>query len=141
MRRFLITSPAYNGEADILYDESGRLVKIDLLATDMTAQLVNTFKIKVPALVDELEAAFAGSRATIVEASFEVTFEMFWGRYDKKINKKRCEPIWAKLSKADQVAAYYGVDAYSKFLKKDHWRPKADPEKYLKDRYWENEWK
>lgn len=141
MRRFLITSPAYSGEADILYDETGRLVKFDLMATDMHSNLVESFKNKVPALIDGLAEAFAGSRATVVETTFIVGFDMFWHKYDRKINKKRCEPLWAKLSMADQVSAYYGIDAYNKFLKKETWRPKGDPEKYLKDRYWENEWK
>ena len=142
MRRFLITSPAFTGEADILYDETGRLVKLDVMSTDMPPAIVNIFKEKIPVKVENLTAAFESNRATIVETSFEVSFDMFWQKYDKKINRKRCELIWAKLSKADQVSAFYGIDKYTKYLKtKESWRSKADPEKYLKDRYWENDWK
>jgi hypothetical protein len=141
MRRFLITSQKYTGEADVLYDTEGRLVKIDLMGTDMTPGMVQGLKAKIPVLVESLAEAFRDSAATIVETTYEVTFEMFWKAYDKKINKKRCEPIWAKLNTAERVRAYEGVKDYDKYLKKDTWRPKADPEKYLKDRYWENEWK
>ena len=142
MRRFLITSPAFTGEADILYDESGRLVKIDLMNTDMDASLVQSFKAKVPALVDSLADAFATSNATIIEADAEVEFKSFWTAYNKKINKARCIPLWNKLSIADQVKAVQGVKLYEKFLRSlPYERAKADPEKYLKDRYWGNEWK
>jgi len=141
MRRFLITSSAFTGEADILYDGDGRLVKLDLIATNMPAAIVNIFKEKVPGQIERLETAFTPGSVTIVETSYEVTFEMFWNKYDYKVNKKRCEPLWSKLSKASQVEAYIGVDAYNKFLKGTGWRKKADPEKYLRDHYWENEWK
>jgi hypothetical protein len=66
---------------------------------------------------------------------------MFWQRYDKKINRKRCEPLWEKLSKPKQVAAWAGIDAYNKFLQANSWRKKADPETYLRNEMWENEWK
>ena len=141
MRRFLITSPAFNGEADITFDADGRLIKIDVMATSMSVSQVQSFKAKVPAHVDSLAEAFADTRATIVETSVDITFDMFWNAYDKKINAKRCKPIWAKLTVADQVKAYHGVKAYDRYLNKESWRPKADPEKYLKDRYWENEYK
>ena len=39
-----------------------------------------------------------------------------------------------------QVLAYMGVPAYDKFLKKEGYRSKADPETYLRNRYWENEY-
>jgi hypothetical protein len=66
---------------------------------------------------------------------------MFWQLYDKKINRKRCEPLWDKLSKNKQVAAWAGINAYNKFLQANSWRKKADPESYLKNEMWENEWK
>jgi hypothetical protein len=142
MRRFLVTSPKYTGEAELVFDTNGRLVRVDVANTDMNTIMVGTFKAWVPADIILVEEKFAGSQATIVEADFLVTFEMFWNKYDKKINRKRCEPLWAKLSKVDQVKAFYGIDAYLKHLtRRESWRTKADPEKYIRDRYWENEWK
>lgn len=141
MRRFLITSPAYNGDAELHYDLTGRLVRIDVTHTDMPISIIPAFKTKVPAFIDGLQEAFTGTKATIVEADFEVTFEMFWNIYKKKINRSRALRLWDKLSKVEQVKAYYGVNDYDKYLKKEKWRSKADPETYLRNMMWENEWK
>ena len=91
-------------------------------------------------VVNDIEAAFKDTKAMIVEDEFEVTFDMFWIAYNKKINRKRCEPIWNKLSKPKQVKAYYGVKSYDKYLKVESWRQKADPENYLRNEMWENEY-
>lgn len=140
MRRFLITSTAYAGDAEVLYDADGRLVRMDVSRTNMPVKWVKVFKEKVPAHVDELQTVFAKSNITVVEADYQVSFAEWWAKYDRKINKKRCEPLWEKMSKTDQVKAFVGVEAYNRHLKKESWRSKADPEKYLRDRYWENEW-
>jgi hypothetical protein len=141
MRRFLITSPSFTGEAELVYNTNETLIWIDMSKTNMAANLVTAFKNKVPANVQQLAAAFADTMATVVEADYEVSFEMLWLKYDKKINRKRCEPLWNKLSKTEQVRAFNGIDAYNKFLKREGWRSKADPETYLRNQYWLNEYK
>lgn len=140
MRRFIITSPAFTGQAELVYDSENILVKIDVSNTNMRT-LVFRFKNMVPTLADDIATAFAPTRATVIEADFEVTYEMFWSKYNKKINNKRCIALWGKLTKTKQVKAFYGVDAYDKYLSKESWRSKADPETYLRNEMWENEWK
>lgn len=67
---------------------------------------------------------------------------MFWKAYDVKVNKKRCIPIWDKLTKTQQVKAWAGIKKYDSYLKSLKWsRPKADPDTYLRQEYWENEYK
>lgn len=142
MKRFLISSRKFTGNIDLLYDSDGRLLKIDFSDTDMHPGGIEEAKRRIPALVDSLADGFAGTIATIVEADVEVEFKSFWNAYGKKINPQRCKPLWAKLNTAEQVKAINGIKAYDKYLRGlSYDRPKADPEKYLKDRYWENEWK
>lgn len=133
---------AYTGEVEMVFDGDGRLVLFDVMATNMPPTIIRIFKEKVPVHIDELPTAFRDT-VTIVEASYEVDFiKDFWNKYEKKINKQRCLPVWEKLSLADRVAACLGIKPYDKYLKGlPYKRPKADPETYLKDRYWENEWK
>lgn len=140
MRRFLITSKVFTGDAEVLYDGEHRLVRFDVSRTNMPPQWIKSLKDRVPTHVDNLDVAFADTNVTVVEVDYQVTFAEWWAKYDRKINKKRCEPLWEKLSKTDQVKAFVGVDDYDRHLKKESWRSKADPEKYLRDRYWENEW-
>lgn len=142
MRKFVITSPRFKGQADIIYDDAGLIKVIDLLKTEMTAVQVDYFKQQIPLTVEGLEAGNGITpNMVVVEENFEVTFDMFWNKYDVKINRKRCEAIWARLSKADQVNAWAGISAYDKFLQRTDWRKKCDPETYFSKRYWENEWK
>lgn len=142
MKRFLITSPKYSGQAEVFYNAAGVLCKIDCSDTNMSAGLIDAFKRVVSPHVDDIANPnrFTGG-TVIVEAEFEVSFEMFWKKYNKKINKSRCILLWGKLNKSVQVQAFFGVDGYDKYLKKESWRNKADPETYLRNQYWENEYR
>jgi hypothetical protein len=142
MRRFIITSNKFNGQTELVYNSAGVLCLIDMLQAEMDATTINRFKDAVPNTIEALMSGSSFSKATtVVEVDFKITFEMFWHRYDKKINRKRCEPLWEKLSKPKQVAAWAGIDMYNKFLQVNNWRKKADPETYLRNEMWENEWK
>ena len=138
MRRFLITSPKFTGTAELFFNDV--LCKIDCTQTNMSAEVMLHFKRSVPVYTDGLATSFS-NETTIIEADFEVSFDMFWKKYNKKINKIRAMKVWEKMDKSMQVKAYFGVDSYHKFLKqKEQWRSKADPETYLRNQYWENEY-
>lgn len=141
MRRFLISSPAFTDTAELHFNGDGTLICIDVSKTNMTVAIVRIFKDKAPAHIDELENCFKGTHAKIVEADFEATFEMFWKAYNKKINRIRAEKIWNKLDIVKQVSALHGIRNYDKFLHNEQWRTKADPETYLRNEMWANEWK
>lgn len=139
MRRFLITSQKFGGQAEVIYNDADVLCKIDCIDTDMNAVTIRHFKAAVGADIASIGVLLPN--CVIVEADYEVSFEMFWKKYNKKINKSRCTLLWNKMNKTMQVQAFFGIDAYDKYLKKESWRSKADPETYLRNRYWENEYK
>lgn len=139
MKRYLITSPKFTGQAELLYS-NGILRKIDVTDTNMNAILIMHFKNTVPPFEIDVSKSFSES-TTIVEAAFEVSFDMFWKKYNRKINKSRCILLWGKMNSTQQLQAYFGVDDYDKYLKKEGWRSKADPETYLRNSYWENEYR
>lgn len=143
MRRFIISNETkFSGNAEIWYNEKGTLCKIDCTQTNMEEVIILNFKQAIPASLNKLINGNAfSSETTIVEADLDITFDKFWEDYRKKINKVRCEPLWSKMSKVQQVAAYYGIGKYDKYLHKESWRSKSDPESYLRNRMWENEWR
>ena len=136
MKRFLITSPKFTGQAELLY-ENGALRKIDVSDTNMGVAAVHQFKAQAPAQMELLKESFSNA-TTIIEAEYEISFDMFWVKYRKKINKSRCILLWGKLNKSAQALAYFGIEAYDKYLQKEGWRSKADAETYLRNQYWEN---
>jgi len=141
MRRFLITHPKFTGSAEVQYNSDGQLFIIDLSSCIIPADVLRPFKNAIPVDVNTMVQGAWAEQAIIIEKDFDVTFEMFWTAYDKKINRLRAEAAWHKLSKTEQVLAFYGIKKYDAFLKVANWRKKADPENYLKTKYWENEWK
>jgi hypothetical protein len=76
----------------------------------------------------------------LLKPILKLHYDMFWKAYNKKINNKRCIQLWNKMSKTKQVKAYYGITQYDKFLSKEDWRTKADPETYLRNEMFYNEW-
>ena len=138
MRQFNITFPNINGHIEVVYNND-LLDVINFQNCSLTPEGKIKFKEQLPVHLNLLSTAF--KKATIVEAEVAVTFEMFWNVYNKKINKIRCTPLWGKLSKTEQIAAFMGVKKYDRYLQRENWRTKADPENYLRNRMWENEWR
>ena len=143
MRLFKITSPNWKGEVELVYNEAGKLVRMSFEGCEIERHeaVVEKFKLVVPVKVDLLEAAFASTSAVVVEAGFSVSFDMFWDKYNLKLNRIRCEKLWDKLSKTDQVKAFYRIDAYDKYLKGKDWLSKLNPDSYLRDKRWNDEYK
>lgn len=142
MNKYIITSPRFTGEINVLYGLDNKLLFIDFMRCDLTEEQIEFFKSKLPVVYTEaFMDAFGSSKLTVVSADYKVTFEQFWNRYANKINRLRAEKVWNKLSEADQVNAYFRYSLYERHLALNQWKTKADPERYLKDRYWESEWK
>jgi hypothetical protein len=82
---------------------------------------------------------FKNPRFSAVEVPEEITFDMFWNRYDDKIysSKKRSEAQWNRMSKANRCTAYNYIPRY--FSKLPEWQTrKKTAEKYLSDELWNN---
>lgn len=147
MKKFIITSPKFNGEINVLYGlpdgpMPGKLQFIDFMKCDLNEEQIHYFKSKLPAFyTDKLAEAFGKSDLSIMESGYRVTFEQFWERYANKKNRLRAEKQWNKLSEADQVNAFFKFYLYDRYCKINAtWYNKALPETYLADRFWENDW-
>ncbi len=139
MQLFKITNPNFTGEIEVLYN--GKLVKFDCTNAQIDEETISAFKRAIPTNINVfIKGEWCSKYTTVVEAEYIVSFDMFWRAYDKKINKARAMPIFEKLTKTEQVKAYMGIKAYDKYLTKEKWRTKADPENYLRNKTWENEY-
>lgn len=140
MKRYLVTNPNFTGAVELIYLQNGLLQKIDFSNCSMTEIQLHYFKEKAPSNVNTEKVADVFSKATtVIMADVAITFDMFWVGYNKKINKLRCIPLWEKMPQAEQVQAYCHIAVYDKFLKKEN-RIKADPENYLRSKYYQNEY-
>ena len=151
MKKFIITSPAYTGEINVMYGLDWKLLFIDFLKCDLTAEQIDYFKSKCPATLpvedDKAEAVttqlatyFGKSKLNIVQQGYFVSFDQWWTRYDLKRNRARCEKLWNKMSEADHAAAYFKLPLYERHLSIEKWKTKADPDTYLRNRYFDNDY-
>lgn len=139
MKKYLITSAHYTGAVEVVYDEQ-RLLSIDFSQTNSTMVQREKLKQVIPVNPSSLREAFAKTSVTIIEGDFEVSFEMFWNAYGKKVHPSRCKPLWEKMSTADRVKAFIGIKKYNQWLRTQGDRARLDPENYLKRKTWENEY-
>lgn len=142
MNKYIITSPRFTGEIHVLYGSDNRLLCLDFIKCGLTDAQLEYFKNRCPiTYTDEFMSAFGKSNLNVIQEGYEVNFEQWWNRYDLKHNKVRCLTMWNRLSEADRVNAFFKLGLYERHLSLNSWRKKAEPDTYLKDRYWDSEWK
>lgn len=141
MRKFVLTSSKMEGQIEIVFNEN-EISIVDFSKAKLTVEQRDYFLRHVAVCLFDLEAFVKQSRFTCVEADIEITFEMFWDKYAFKVDRKRAEKIWDKMSKAKKISAFYGIDRYDRYLRRTaDWRNKMEPKTYLKNERWEDEWR
>lgn len=142
MKKLLLTSTGYSGEVVIVYGMENKLILIDMQTASMTDEQIQAMKARVPTSYDESSflKAFNSPTLRVIEEGFQVGFEAFWDKYGIKRNKERCIKLWDKLSEADRVKAYYSLNGYFRHLAQNTWKTKAEPDTYLRNRYFDNDY-
>ncbi|MEI6899429.1 MAG: hypothetical protein WCL00_06095 [Bacteroidota bacterium] len=140
MKRFIYIASSGNWEMELRYADDGLLIFFELrerieLTRDMHAKVVEKF----PRSVDDLEQFVKNAHGKMQEVQQEVTFEMFWDGYSKKINRLRAESLWKKMNEAERIQCYNSLKSYNRCLERTG-RYKQDPETYLRGRGWETPW-
>ena len=123
MIKYVITSVAFKGEAELTYDENGERPAINFYNTDIRQdqqawllRWFSEFGISESALLKNLEIK-RSLNFTCKRVDFEPTFADFWATYFKKrykdnSSKKTSEKRWNAMSKSAQAAAYNYIPQY-----------------------------
>jgi hypothetical protein len=75
------------------------------------------------------------SKKLLVSTCFD--FDLFWTAYDKKVDRKRCESIYAKINEADRKKIKDTIDLYVSTNKNRQYR--KNPQTYLNGNCWEDD--
>jgi len=132
----MLTSPKFTGEVMFGYDHNGDLIYYNNEINDEV--VVKWMKRFIPIDINELQSFKTKVQATVTEVPEDLTFDRFWNAYDKKINRKRAEPIFKKLTDGEKMQAIVRIKAYQEYCHYKH-RAIADPEKYLRELF-ETDW-
>lgn len=134
MTTYRLTNEQIPGEIFLHEDHFGK-VRCDFTQSDATAEQ-QTFVLRLAEMgMNALAQSLKGSSNL---EKLSVTFEMFWMRYDDKLNssKKRTEQKWNKMSPLEQKRAYEHIPKY--FAHIPYGIRKKYAEKYLNDELWNN---
>lgn len=141
MRRFLLTSPAFTGEAEMIFNHEEKLIRFDVSKTNMRPETVRIFKEKIPVMIGDMNTAFEGTRAVVVEQDFEISLDDFKREYPYSRNFHLLTKRWDKLTKTEQVQAYYAAIEYRKYCKRNDWYKPKIADSWLANKEYLNDWK
>ena len=113
-RKFILTSDKIKGEVVFEFTDS-ILTKYDTSSAELTDAQILFFATYLPRELYEVEAFLKRSEtAKFTEIVQEITFEMFWNKYDEKIRSSKKETLkrWNKMSKNEQRKAYNYIQKY-----------------------------
>ena len=138
MRKFELTSPAFEGCVTYGFDDTtDRLVMVDMSSVPLSAELWNCIWSNLPATSKAI-GKVKGRTGVITELVEEITFDMFWQRYDDKArsSKVKTQRAWDKMPKREQVKAYRFIPRYFESIPPGVCKKYATT--YLSDQLWNN---
>lgn len=139
MKEYILTSSNMpNGEIHLSYSEAGILAGFKIVG-QITASQHNWLVSKLPKALNQLSILVNQvERLKLTEVKEDITFEMFWNKYDEKklSSKKRSEAKWNRMQKSEQIKAYNFINRY--FLSIPGGVAKKYAETYLNAENWNN---
>lgn len=135
-KTYIMTSPTFDGEV-VFNFQYNVLVGYDTTAANLSVEQITYLGKYLPKNLDEI-AVFLSKSPTIEFKCMELTFDMFWNRYDEKelSSKKKAHAKWDKMSKTEQQKAYRFIGTY--FSRIPYGVRKKYAETYLNSELWNN---
>jgi hypothetical protein len=136
MRTFILTSQSFDGEVFFHYVNE-KLVKFSCIDATLSEIQHAYILAHLPLTVSMLENCKSPT-SKIAEINPNITFEMFWNRYDDKQNssKKKTQTKWNKMPATEQVKAFNHITRY--FVSIPAGIRKKYAETYLNAELWNN---
>nr|WP_067054108.1 hypothetical protein [Mucilaginibacter sp. L294] len=139
MKKYILTAEKLHGALTFGYDINSLLVFFHNEA-EMAEHQKKWLLQHCPFTEAQLQQLKEKINGQLEEVATEITFDIFWEKYGKKINRKRCLAIWAKMTERQRMQAVHGIWVYDRYLTRTGYRAKADPSTYLSDEYYLNDW-
>lgn len=115
--KYRVTSTSWEGHIELVYNELQYLISFDTQFAQLTEKQQQWFLNRMPRELSELQRLLVNSTAKIEEVKEqEITFDMFWDRYDEKVRstKKKSRIAWNRLMADDRIKAYNFIPKYKR---------------------------
>ncbi len=136
MKTIHLTSVTFTGYIEFNFNDNDLLEKMEIHADLSEKQQIYLLK-NMPREIIELDK-LKSSTVTIAEINQDVTFDMFWNRYDEKIrsSKKKALSKWNKMILSDRIRAFRFITKYESNILPG--TAKKYAETYLTAELWNN---
>lgn len=138
MTKYVMTSGRFEGK--ILFGFNGGFLVFFENQSDLSELGIRWLFTHFPFTLEALEQMRGRISGKLDLVPSDLSFDTFWEAYAKKVNRKRCEPLWKRLSDAEKMTCLQSIPAYNSYLKRMGNRAKLDPENYLKREAFQNPW-
>ena len=137
-KTYSLTSTAFSGE--VLFEfRNDLLVKFDMSNAELNDKQHIILAHNLPRTLFEVDVFMSKSKnAIFIEIPQVITFDMFWQRYDDKLNssKKKTEVKWNKMPLSEQFKAFRFIGRYFASIPANTRKKYA--ETYLNAELWNN---
>lgn len=147
MRKYVLTSSMFAGSVTFGFNENGWLVYYVNEAEFTDQQFAWLYNInlekgvmRLPLHINAVESLATIIKGKLTEVPPDLSFDAFWDAYAKKVNRKRAETYYKKMSDAQRLKCVMSVKPYLNYLARVKWRSQADPDTYLRQEMYETEW-
>ncbi len=131
MKLYQYFSPGYNSNVTLGYRDG----LLALVEVDSPIQLPKNHMSYFFSNEQDFIQSLQKHKVPYSELTREITFEIFWDKYEYKVGKTESIDQWKKLSKVDQQAAYYFIPQYNARLKLSN-EARRHPATYLHKKTW-----
>lgn len=138
-RIFILTSTQFEGDVILEFNEQDRIARFDMTAAKLSVQQQDYILNGLPKEASEIERLILHSKtARLTEINRDITFEMFWDKYNEKVrsSRKRAQTKWIKMKKSEQIKAYNFISKYESNILPG--TEKKYAETYLNAELWNN---
>ncbi|WP_143960253.1 glutathione S-transferase family protein [Litoribacter populi] len=138
MEKYVLTSSSFSG--NVVFGYVGGFLAYFHNNASMNQEQIKWILTHLPLSLKNLEEIRSKIKGKLEMIPPDLSFDAFWEAYGKKVNRKRCEPLYKKLTDAEKITCLMSIPAYNSYLKRMGNRAKLDPENYLKKEAFQNPW-
>jgi hypothetical protein len=138
MKHFILTSPSFEGQIELKYNQDARLILYKNDSQMDTVQQDWMLK-NMPVMEDKLAEFSSRIKGRLEEVPPDLSFETAYELFGYKRNAFRAKKIWSKLKEGDKMNCIRSFKAYQRYVDRKGIAQMCF-DRYLSEEHWNTEW-
>ncbi|MFN4249286.1 MAG: hypothetical protein ACK4EY_16280 [Flavipsychrobacter sp.] len=138
MKNYIVTSEEVVGEIEIRYDDRGLFYGI-IIRAELEPTTLHWVVSNIPITASKINVW--QQHFTVLEVPNDISFEAFWHNWpEEKIDRKRAENVWKRMSLKDKTRAIWVLGAYKRYCQRNPYKSPKSPAAWLNEKKYENDY-